>query len=105
MGSAAMKTFFPIRHTDVAATGTVNGPDACYRVAYGVEHRGGEPAFVFKVLVCSGGRISGRLAPSFPPGSDDFERVARAMAELSDQVRAAGPAFPLVLPIPGEGCP
>ncbi|UEM06005.1 hypothetical protein JL101_011405 [Skermanella rosea] len=85
-----MKTFFPIRHIDVAATGNVNGSDAYYRVAFGMEHRGDGHAYVYKVLVCNGGKVSGRLNPAFLHGSDDFARVARAMADLSDQIRASG---------------
>ena len=77
---------FPIRHIDIVASGTVNGVGACYRVAYGVEHRGDEHALVYKILVCSHGKVTGRLNPAFPHGSDDFARVVQAMAELSTQV-------------------
>lgn len=87
-----MTTCFPIRHIDVAATGNVNGPGGCYRVAFGMEHRGDEHAYVYKILVCNGGNVSGRLNPAYLHGSDDFARVAWAVADLSDQVRASGMA-------------
>ncbi|UEM23626.1 hypothetical protein JL100_013095 [Skermanella mucosa] len=85
-----MKTFFPIRHIDVASSGSVNGSSACYRVAFGIEHRGDKHAYVYKILVCNDGKVSGRLNPAFLHGSDDFARVSQAMSDLSDQVRASG---------------
>ncbi|WP_192499439.1 hypothetical protein [Skermanella pratensis] len=70
-----MKTFFPIRHIDVAATGNVNGSGACCRVVFGMDR---------------GGKAPGRLNPAFLHGSDGFAGVARAKSELPDQVRASG---------------
>ena len=76
-----MKVFFPIRYIDVPA-GPPHGDDAAYRVSYGIEHWGAQPAFVFKIQMVYGGTVSGRRSPSFPAETDDFERVCAAMAEL-----------------------
>ena len=84
-----MKVFFPIRYIDVPAS-PPHGEDAAYRVSYGVEHWGPEPAYIYKVQMVYGGIVSGRRSPSFPAETDDFERVCQAMAELKRDLAQKG---------------
>lgn len=49
-----------------------------YRIAFGKEKWNKDVA-VFKIQMVYNGRVSGRRSPSYPLGSDDYERVYKAM--------------------------
>lgn len=75
------KVYHPIRYVDVPASAPHEG--GTYRVSFGVEYWGGpEPHHVAKVQMVYDGMVQGRRSPSYPIGSDDFERVCEAMREL-----------------------
>jgi len=78
----AMKIYFPTRwlHVDASAP---HPPNTTYLVSQGHEHWGGEePWAVRKIQMVYDGKVSGRRSPSFPSGTDDFERVQTAMARI-----------------------
>jgi hypothetical protein len=76
-----VKVFFPLRSEDVEAS-PPHPEDTQYRVAYGHEHWGEDPCPVWKVQMVYAGQVSGRKAPSYPVGTDDFERVLDAMRRV-----------------------
>jgi len=53
-----------------------------YKVSIGIELWGDYPAHVVKVQMVYNGKVEGRKSPSFPTGTDDFERVCVAINEL-----------------------
>jgi hypothetical protein len=74
-----MKVYFPVRFEDVDASHP-HPENTKYRASYGHEHWGeGEPATVYKVQMVYDGEVSGRKAPSYPVGTDDFARMLAAM--------------------------
>lgn len=76
------KVFFPVRTITVPAS-KPHPPNTTYEVSFGHEHWGdGEMARVYKVQIAYDGHISGRKTPSYPEGTDDAERVLRAISEL-----------------------
>ena len=74
-----MRIFFPIRSIDVPSR---RDPRISYRVALGHEHWDTGPHVVYKVQVVYDGAVQGRRSPSFPAGTDDWDRVVKAMASL-----------------------
>lgn len=76
------KVFFPTSFEDVPASAP-HAPNTSYRVARGIEHWGeGESENVYKVQMVYDGVVSGRRSPSFPDGTDDFDRVLEAMKRV-----------------------
>lgn len=53
-----------------------------YKVSIGIELWDNYPAHVVKVQMVYNGKVEGRKSPSFPTGTDDFERVSVAINEL-----------------------
>ncbi len=73
-----MKVFFPLRSIDVDASAP-HPDNTKYRVSFGHEHWGDEPCAVWKVQMVYDRQVSGRRSPSYPVGTDDFDRVLEAM--------------------------
>jgi hypothetical protein len=76
-----MRVFYPIRSINVPASPPHEG-NPSYVVSYGLEHWDNATAYVYKIQMAYGGKVSGRKSPSFPHGTDDAEKVAAALADL-----------------------
>ncbi len=83
-----VRVFFPKAHEDVLAS-KPHDQDAApaYRVAIGEEQWGEHFQPVLKVQMVYDGVVSGRKAPSFPIGTEDFERVVKAANRLLRQYK------------------
>ena len=58
-------------------------PDGtCYKVSIGTEFWDAYPATVIKIQMAYDGKVEGRKSPSYPIGTDDFERVNEAVNKL-----------------------
>lgn len=57
-------------------------PGSEYAISVGIEDWNGESIMVTKIRMVYQGKIRGRKAPSFPIGTDDFERVAEEVRKL-----------------------
>lgn len=79
------KTFFPEKSIllDASAPHPANTQ---YKVSVGSEDWGGGHHRVLKVQMVYDGAVSGRRSPSYPLGTDDAERVNKAIQELLSQV-------------------
>ncbi|WP_186431381.1 hypothetical protein [Clostridium sp. BSD9I1] len=55
--------------------------NTAYRIAFGKE-KWNKDVPVFKIQMVYNGKVSGRRSPSYPQGSDDYERVEKAMNYL-----------------------
>lgn len=64
-------------------------PNTEYKVSIGEEIWGNSPHKVIKVQMVYDGEIAGRRSPSYPLGTDDFERVLEAVNELQAQLTQA----------------
>ena len=76
-----MRTYHPFVGDDVPAS-PPHAPGTAYRVSFGIEYWGDEPQEVAKVQMVYDGAVSGRRSPSYPSGTDDFERVVEALRQL-----------------------
>ena len=74
------KTFFPKATVKVKASPPHK--DAEYVVTVGTEMWDAVPQKVIKVQMAYEGKISGRRSPSYPYGTNDFERVNDAIKQL-----------------------
>ncbi|WNK01071.1 hypothetical protein L2D14_06510 [Thalassospiraceae bacterium LMO-JJ14] len=76
------KVYHPVRCIYVKAS-KPHPEDTEYLVSFGLEYWGGkEPVHVIKVQMVYGGAVSGRRSPSYPSGTDDLDRVMKALAEI-----------------------
>lgn len=75
------KTFFPEKSRLVAAS-PPHPPEARYKVSIGLERLGASYVPVVKVQMAYGENVAGPKSPSYPVGTDDHERVERAIREL-----------------------
>ncbi len=77
------KTFFPHKETTVFVNASEPHPkDTEYIISIGTEIWGGENHEVLKVQMVYDGEIAGRRSPSYPIGTDDFQRVQSKINEL-----------------------
>ena len=77
------KKFFPKKSTLVDATREDHPTVVQYRVGFGTEEwLDGHFRDVYKVQMVYNGVVNGRQAPSYPPRTDDYDRVTEAMAAL-----------------------
>lgn len=77
------QTFFP--HTDKVAYVKASAPhpkDTEYKISIGLEAWGGEHHEVVKIQMVYDGNIAGRRSPSYPLGTDDYQRVNTKLQEL-----------------------
>lgn len=78
-----VKTYFPIKDKAIFVEASAPHPAGTeYKVSLGVEVWNGESHDVVKVQMVYDGEVAGRKSPSYPMGSDDFERVREAVDEL-----------------------
>ena len=86
MGSyfcASPKTFFP--HANKTAYVDASDPhpvNTQYKISTGTEVWGGENFKVVKIQMVYDGVIAGRRSPSYPLGTDDYQRVTTKLQEL-----------------------
>ncbi len=74
------QTFFPKESIKVKASAPHE--DAEYVISVGTEIWGKDAHQVIKVQMAYGGKISGRRSPSYPVGTDDYERVNEAVKTI-----------------------
>jgi hypothetical protein len=75
------KTFFPKMFIMVSAS-KPHPPNTQYKVSIGEEEWGQKRNPVIKVQMVYDGEIAGRRSPSYPLGTDDFQRVMLAAEKL-----------------------
>lgn len=77
------KTFFPRDGKHVLVTASdPHPPGTHYKVSIGLERWGDECHEVIKVQMIYDGEVAGRRSPSYPLGTDDFQRVMKAVRRL-----------------------
>lgn len=77
------KTFFP--HTNKTAYLKASSPhpkNTQYKISIGLETWGDQNHEVVKIQMVYDGEIAGRRSPSYPIGTDDFQRVTNRTEEL-----------------------
>jgi len=77
------KTFFP--HADKIAFVSASIPhpeNTEYKISIGSEVWGGENHEVVKIQMVYDGVVAGRRSPSYPLGTDDYQRVNTKLQEL-----------------------
>lgn len=79
-----MKTFYPRTYTDVPAS-YPHPENTAYRVSIGDEEWNGTFVQVVKVQMVYDGNVAGRKSPSYPLGTDDWERVSEEIAKLTEK--------------------
>ena len=82
-----MKTFYPRTYTDVPAS-YPHPENTAYRVSIGDEEWNGTFVQVVKVQMVYDGNVAGRKSPSYPLGTDDWERVSDEIAKLTERYAA-----------------
>ena len=77
-----MRTFYP-RETKIIGASAPHPEGTQYKVSIGDEDWGdGTFQSVTKVQMMYDGKVAGRMSPSYPAGTDDYERVCEAVFEL-----------------------
>jgi len=80
------KTFFPKMFIMVTASAP-HPPNTQYKVSIGEELWDGNTNPVLKVQMVYDGEIAGRRSPSYPLGTDDFQRVMLAAEKLIAKIQ------------------
>lgn len=75
------KTFYPKMFIMVPAS-SPHPPNTQYKVSIGEELWGDNRNPVIKIQMVYNGEIAGRRSPSYPLGTDDFQRVMLAVEKL-----------------------
>ena len=77
------KTFFPYANKTVYVSASSPHPENTqYKISIGSEIWGGENHEVVKIQMVYDGAIAGRRSPSYPLGTDDYQRVMTKLQEL-----------------------
>lgn len=76
------QTFFPSKSIFIPAS-SPHPENTEYKISRGIERWEGENHEVLKVQMVYNGVVAGRRSPSYPIGTDDFQRVARKLQELT----------------------
>ena len=82
------QTFFPDSQKSIKIAASQTPPENChpvntnYVISIGTEMWGSTPHSVLKVQMEYDGKLSGRRSPSYPIGTDDYERVQKAIQKL-----------------------
>ena len=84
-----MKTFHPQKYVYLPAS-SPHPRNTEYKVSIGIELWDDYPAHVIKVQMVYNGKVEGRKSPSFPIGTDDFQRVSKAINEITTEMEANG---------------
>ena len=78
------KTFFPNdKQTFYIDASDPHPENTQYKISVGLEHWGESNHEVIKIQMVYNGKISGRRSPSYPIGTDDFQRVQAKVNELT----------------------
>ena len=75
------KTFYPRKSVLIPAS-PPHPANTEYKISSGLEHWGDGNHDVLKVQMVYNGEVSGRRSPSYPLGTDDFQRVTTKLAEM-----------------------
>lgn len=75
------KTFFPTK-SDFVDASAPHPANTQYKISIGIEVWDGENHEVYKIQMVYNGEVAGRRSPSFPVGTDDFQRVMIKLQEL-----------------------
>ena len=78
------RTFYPRKSIYVKASAP-HPARTEYKVSIGDEEWDGYYHSVVKVQMVHDGKVAGRKSPSYPIGTDDAARVAKAIGELCDR--------------------
>ncbi|MGE7613498.1 hypothetical protein [Paenibacillus sp. NPDC101420] len=81
------KTFYPKMFIMVPASTPPHPPNTQYKVSIGNEIWGDKENPVIKVQMVYDGEIAGRRSPSYPLGTDDFQRVTIAVEKLLSKMQ------------------
>lgn len=84
-----MRVFYPKDAITLPAS-PPHPPGTEYKVSVGEEDWDGTFRTVLKVQMVYNGAVSGRRAPSYPLGTDDFERVQTAARNLLARYQQEG---------------
>ncbi|PLC56017.1 hypothetical protein [Photobacterium carnosum] len=77
------KTFFPnADQIDYVSASAPHPENTQYKISIGLEVWGGQNHPVAKIQMVYDGVVAGRRSPSYPLGSDDFQRVTKKLDEL-----------------------
>lgn len=77
------KTYFPHEGKDIFLVASKPHPENTqYKISIGTEAWDDGNHEVVKIQMVYNGEIAGRRSPSFPLGTDDFQRVAAKVQEL-----------------------
>jgi hypothetical protein len=96
-----MKTFHPFVSSDVDAS-SPHPPNTTYRISLGIEYWEGGPVEVSKIQMVYDGVVSGRRSPSYPAGTDDFERVTLELRRLLEHAKHLPMTFERLRAFPPE---
>jgi hypothetical protein len=78
------KTFFPNdKQTLYVDASNPHPKNTQYKISIGLEQWDDTNHEVVKIQMVYNGKISGRRSPSFPTGTDDFQRVMKKVNELT----------------------
>jgi hypothetical protein len=75
------KTFFPHKFIEVNAS-EPHPKNTKYKISIGTEIWNNANHEVVKIQMVYDGKIAGRRSPSYPLGTDDFQRVMQKVTEL-----------------------
>ncbi|MCX7095888.1 MAG: hypothetical protein NTY50_20925 [Methylobacter sp.] len=77
------KTFFPHANKTVYVDASEpHPPKTQYKISIGSEIWGGQNHEIVKIQMVYDGEIAGRRSPSYPLGTDDYQRVNIKVQEL-----------------------
>lgn len=76
--------FFPIMFIMIPAS-EPHPPNTEYKVSIGKEEWNGIKQPVLKVQMVYNGKVAGRLSPSYPIGTNDNEKVQKAIEKLTEK--------------------
>lgn len=77
------KTFFPYADKTAYVEASAPHPENTqYKISIGSEIWGGENYEVVKIQMVYDGVIAGRRSPSYPLGTDDYQRVMTELQKL-----------------------
>lgn len=79
------QVFFPQISKMVPASAP-HPPETEYKVSIGAEVWEGQPRQVIKIQMVYKGKIAGKIAPSFPICTGDYEKVQQAVKDLLAQM-------------------
>ena len=89
------RTFYP-RASKYVEASDPHPEGTEYKVSVGDEDWEGRYHSVVKIQMMYNGKVAGRKSPSYPIASDDYARVASAIAELLDQQKQSAEAVNII---------